>query len=49
MESFIKTEIDWFTNVTEVDVTAQVSSDTHLTPVNSGGISSCILTDIVYF
>ena len=43
------TVTDWSTNVIEVDVTAQVSSDIHLTPVKSGGISTCILTDIVYF
>ena len=36
------TVIDWSTNVTEIDVTAQVSSDIHLTPMNSGGIASCI-------
>ena len=49
MESFIMNVSDWSTNMSEADVTAQVSSDIHPFPDKSGDIASCILTNIVYF
>ena len=42
------TVTDRSTNVSKVEVTAQVSSDIHPSRVKPGDIASCILTDIIF-